>query len=453
MESEGETTKKYDNCLISEIRNELDKHCTLPFLCSNKTNVCRSFKDGIKALVIYNKETTMCKFPNYQIDVDFILNPSQPISSITNPNIKIVENPGYYFRFPKEVKVSQTTQNYGFITYIAEFGGWSGLFIGISLLSITCQALTFLDSETNKFTSAIIKSTKTFIIIGSSLIVIYVACSSVIKLTSNETGQETKYQTKYSGLSLAICRQEEIFLNRTTFLGNNINFWKRGSNISNIIDYITFYYSNGSRKVLRNLKEWKDGDKFPHSQVKIQNILQINNVLFCQTLNIDDINYIRIYPLKEIFLYIFMNQQFHSTIGKTRITPLPENSISTKKKRLYIHETLTTINLIYNEYVKDISEPYDICFLKHVINSKIENVLKPVSVNDIDNGIDQSSFDEVIKNFYEIRNLCPNPSKNIEATYETKILEKKRLLDTKRQTTFLTEVVLSLPNFSMDYKE
>ena len=426
MECE-ETAKEYDNCVMNEIQDML-KNCTLPFLNNNDRNLltCKSFEYGLEALKIFNKEETSCNVPCYQINQNVQLNPSRPVISMKNPSLNITKNPGYYFNFPSKVLRLEMSKEYGIITFIAEFGGWSGLFVGVSLLTIISKIIHKMSSDRTK-TKKFTKRTAIFCLVFVLGLVSYF---SIRKLLDHETGQDIQINAKYSDISLSICNEEPIFSHSSNYLGENIEFWKTGSNISTIFNRIVLTYKDGTVKTLKTNNKTITGDRMPESQAIIQNMIDTNNeVQFCQTIEIDNVRQIKIKALKDIFLYIHLNKHFRSNIGKTRLSVLPSNSIkadmyvSKKERKYYLHDTTTKIQLVYNEKVEKHTQSYDDCFSKYfkiTHNENVWNLLQPMNISSLRTGINANELKEYMRSIEQIRRMCPNSHDYVKATYETK---------------------------------
>ena len=66
--------------------------------------------------------------------LNVITNPVQSNSYVT---------PGYFIRIPSSVIFSEMNKSYTLISFVAEFGGWVGLFLGVSILG----GFEFVDSQ------------------------------------------------------------------------------------------------------------------------------------------------------------------------------------------------------------------------------------------------------------------------------------------------------------------
>ena len=53
-----------------------------------------------------------------------------------NALIDLGMQPGYYFNIPSTAQSVSMSHDYGIISFVAEFAGWSGILVGASLVSI-----------------------------------------------------------------------------------------------------------------------------------------------------------------------------------------------------------------------------------------------------------------------------------------------------------------------------
>ena len=451
-----ETPNHYDDCVMTEVENLLTT-CTFPFLSKkNIESVCRTFEDGKKALKVFNKEETKCKFPCYQINVDYQLHPSRLVFSKKNPNMIETENPSFFFNFPSKVKVSRMSEDYGIISYIAEFGGWSGLFIGISLLTITTEAIAFLNLKNTN----VGRQTRMVTILAFTILTGLVIYTSVSKWLENDTGQDVSFTTNYSNTSFSICWEEPIFYNSSIYRGNDKEFWKIGSDIHTMLGMIEITFKNGSQTY------WKNGDIFGENELllgllKVQNVLTNQmNIEFCQTLEIDyNIKLIKITTYKEVFLYVHMNKQFFKE--KKRLPLMPAQSISTdNRKKQYLHNTLLNIRFVYKEEIESTYGVFDNCIKHHLNNTNISAIMQPSNNIDEINGIDKDSLEE-LKNLIKIGSRLCHQNKDILATYETHVLRKKVPIEkmdlnfspmNRSKENQYVSIYLPLPDFAIHYK-
>ena len=85
-----------------------------------------------------SKLTSKCKSSCQVVDIRIEENPQNYGVLSRNENFKVgllrVSNmtPGYYINIPSTASLTSISYDYGFISYVAEFAGWSGMFVGAS---------------------------------------------------------------------------------------------------------------------------------------------------------------------------------------------------------------------------------------------------------------------------------------------------------------------------------
>ena len=130
-----ETKKK---CL-RENRSFLNTSCILPFEnTTGNDSICSTDEEGYDTMIKVSKVLNMCKQSCHIME---IRTEEIPLSYgvITSNEIALLEfgmQPGYYFNIPSTARVVSMSHDYGIISFVAEFAGWSGILIGASLVSI-----------------------------------------------------------------------------------------------------------------------------------------------------------------------------------------------------------------------------------------------------------------------------------------------------------------------------
>ena len=438
----------YDQCVATELLNKKSELCLLPFLAlESNLSMCHSFHDGLQALDIFNSQQNNCMLPCTQTKVEFSLNPSRNIYSNINPNTIVSENPGYNFAFPPSVTVSEMTEAYDIVSYVAEFGGWAGLFIGISFLGlyslvnqILCRSLKHKAFKSGLYLMELAFS------LGGSLILCFVCYTSVSKLIRDDIENDIGLMKDISNLQLSICSEESTYEN-TDYMGNNPDFWKNGSDISKALSYIQLDYKNGT---IQN---------YDLDQLQIHNLLNTDlNVEFCNTIpDISHVRQMKISTHKEIFFYLHLKQQFFGNYGKTRITAFPTKSFD----GLFFKNRVTLkLNLIYTYRVGTTINNEDDCIMNSFPFKNITPNLRPTGINDITNGMDEDIVRSVIHHLMQEDHQCPTPYANIKASYVTELEKFGDILDVNTNnisrnnlgTTPNAEILLLFPDIGMFYK-
>lgn len=443
----------FDECINNEILENLLYLCRLPFMSSYRnTSMCDSFEKGLEVYEKYNMDSTDCNIPCYQIDVNVYKNPSRNIFSVVNPYVEIEKKTSFMFLFPTTVTVSEMVENYDFISYFAELGGWSGLFIGVSLLSISFK-VTHLLSKIKEKEINMQKKVQHIVTLVSGFMIIFVIYTSFTKFIASNTEQDISLKNDYGNISLSICHEDPIFLNGT-YLGQSKEFWVKGSNFSTIIDKIEFIHINGSKE---------ERNESVNSNTKLHNILNSQKYIeFCQTIDLENsVKVVRIRSLKEIFAYIHLNQQLLYRSGKTRITLMPESSISKKGKTAFFSDTNIKIGLVYRKSVRGSKNFFDACMHGRFQNKTNVNIVYP-TIDNIEHGVDEKTLNAIKAFTVDGENACQKPDETLTATPEASpynnripmIINDKSTIDLNitgfgynRPTMYL-----SLPTLAVNYK-
>ena len=137
----SESQKSYDGCILGHAveRMMLEANCSIVFLGNNET-ACRDFASGQKAMEAYwsafwNTTATsmLCPKPCNFFNVDINFQTHDLLLEMFADNSYLYE--GGDFRDlrlepPSSVEVITTRYSYGVISFVAELGGWMGLFLG-----------------------------------------------------------------------------------------------------------------------------------------------------------------------------------------------------------------------------------------------------------------------------------------------------------------------------------
>ena len=119
-----------DQCIQDKIHQETMEKigCTTPF-GPNKTQICKDPKKSKNALEIYNRiigdANDLCLSPCEFIKPHMTLAFDHPNLNETYHYVKIING--------NRVKVMKSEYSYPFISFVAEAGGYVGLFLGVSI--------------------------------------------------------------------------------------------------------------------------------------------------------------------------------------------------------------------------------------------------------------------------------------------------------------------------------
>lgn len=256
----------YDSCLDYLITKNLQEHCQLPLVRGHKEMpVCKTNQDIKEALKIFQTSFPECQHSCSQIEVDIKLNPVDLLYTLKNPKnpVKTVF-PGYYITIPRAILVSTMQENYTPLSFIAEFGGWVGLFLGISVLGIFELLLGsyFCIGRLSKT----LKSAG-FVCLKATCIVClaYILFECCKKMKSGEIQLNVKIQEDTQNISLSFCSMENIYKENQlggnlTYMGNDPDFWNNLSNLRNKVDSLKVDFQNGEAIMLnaQNISKYFD---------------------------------------------------------------------------------------------------------------------------------------------------------------------------------------------------
>ena len=467
---------EYDNCFYNETQTILENLCATPFL-DNVRNItkCRNFKEGYNATQVYiNRATTECQKPCDQVHVQISINQVMPIYQYLNPNEETSPDPGYHFKIPSSVRVSEMKEDYNWVSYIAEAGGWSGLFTGISVLSLVGIASAFIKTSYNSGNN-IDKYLKALTLFLGIVVLAFVCKSAMSKLMKNPVGTDISFNSDYSDLSFSVCKEKSIYNYKEngSYQGNAKQFWNIKTNLVDYLRYINVTLKNGTVQSLlkRNnyyasfdilMKDKLNSYILPNSEDKIE---------FCLAFDVDKLQQIQIGAYSEVFLYLYHKNQSLFQQRKTRITALPAKSIEKDKNRnrIYLYNKHSAVKLNYiigvgNSFERD---SIDSCILNYIY--KRQDQLNTTLFNhknmDEENEMTEMILKQLNEGLTAAKEICPAPVKYIKADIQTensiqKIPIIQNFLDTpidilaendKRDHRWVV-IRISLPNFALIFE-
>ena len=204
------TDKTYDNC-YKEQKMELEIMCKPPFDPNFKNGqpICNTKEKGQQVLSKVTDLVDRCLPTCQQFDINVLDIPSTYLLFEMNkdflPSLQSVYKfkPGFYINVPARGRHIQLAHNYGFVSFVAEFAGWSSIFVGASLIAILIWIKApldykiFLDFNFNKLID-VVK-------IISCLILAYLFYACVQRLAKKEEGIMVDFKRTESELDITIC--------------------------------------------------------------------------------------------------------------------------------------------------------------------------------------------------------------------------------------------------------
>ena len=426
-EYECETSLSYDKCLETEAIS----NCSLPFQTQTiQPQICKNFTDGLLAFKSFNRFETSCRYPCYQIKISHKVNPSRLVYSVLN-NANVGEEPGYIIQLPAQVKVTEMTEAYTTVSFIAEFGGWSGLFVGISLMALLSKAgQLLLESNYSKLNRKMHYITVAL----SSIAICYVCYTSIDKLFAKNVGNDISFFDDYSDIRLSICTEDNLYFNNT-YLGGDRQFWMDGSNLSLKISSLKLVVKrNGSRiEKIYYVSEEKtrqvdnDIDLMTRDlKINSMNWILKDKVQFCHSLYVGNIpDYLKIFVKQEVFFFIHLKNQFLYLTGKTRLTVMPEQSIiENSEESISLAHTSNNPNFEKYNYIGQDLTNYDSCVLNH-LDAHTAGFYSPSKIETNYSGLDHSDIRRVRANIIASQNLCKKPAETLVTNYDSNIMKNR----------------------------
>ena len=143
-----------DDC-VARLRLEVNTTCALPWENATQLQlpICTDYLQGLNATKLVSNLYTQCKQSCIQINVHTQENPLNYLVAICRQVfIQGMRNlfnyrTAYYVYLPPFARLITSEHNYLLASYIADFGGWSGIFIGISVTGIISTILGMISDK------------------------------------------------------------------------------------------------------------------------------------------------------------------------------------------------------------------------------------------------------------------------------------------------------------------
>ena len=213
-----------------------------PYLSFNSSRTTR------EALKLFRTSADNCLTPCTQVKVDIRLNPVNWLHVLVIPkHTEMTYTPGYVINIPSTIVYSEMQESYTLISFIAEFGGWVGLLLGISLLgSFEYLSSKLLNGDHKKCFLRLIEILKLACMVG----VLFVLFKSGQKYINEDTSTDINLETDLPKTSVSMCFVENLYSENTlntnySYIGNLSGFWSNLTKISDSIEQIDITYENG----------------------------------------------------------------------------------------------------------------------------------------------------------------------------------------------------------------
>ena len=281
----------------------------------NYKSVCKNHSGILEVMNMIQTSSNRCVAPSKQVKVKMLFNPVNWLNVINNPIKSNTFTPGYVIRIPSFVLYSEMTESYTLISFIAEFGGWVGLFLGVSILggfefveNQLCSSIHF------RFTKKMFSKSGLILKMASSLGVLIIVVQCGFKLINTEKSTDVKIVEKFNNVSISLCSVENIYQIRPNdtnlyYMGNSTSFWNNITRLSNNLERIEFVLENGNSVTIYD-SSWDNGSQY--IQYSINTPKFDTFIETCHTLDLKHWNRIKkmeVFAKKELTIYIHITGQ------------------------------------------------------------------------------------------------------------------------------------------------
>ena len=307
-------TDTFDSCVDNFIKTTLNDHCQLPFMKDTigEIPICNTGDSMQGALNLFQTSHLECLDSCSQIEVKIEANPVDWTYILMNPKFPVkTVIPGYYLTIPRTVLVSRMVENYTTVSFIAEFGGWVGLFLGVSLLGVfKLMVVPYFNSDSDKLLKKILMTGLTFMKTVCIICLAYILFKCCEKMITGEIKSDVKFQDDLKNISLSLCSMENIY--RVEYLGANLSyvgnipgFWINITKIMDKLDTLQIDFQNGNKVTIKD---------FTQSQYYFELTFNIPRygtyIETCHTLSLKNhIKMLKVKAKKEMRIYVHMSGQ------------------------------------------------------------------------------------------------------------------------------------------------
>ena len=352
----------------------------------------------------------------------------------------------YYFNIQQEIIISQLRQSYSFVSFIADVGGWTGLFLGLSIVSFIKVLM-----ETLKLPKRFSTLTLRISLLVASVMIGMITIYCCLKLLDRKTGSKINIEPTINNLSFSLCSLENVFTNEVDkpgdildrYIGDNASFWNQNTKLQNKIRKMEIWFKNGERKVIFDAESNLTTHFLEHS---INIPFEGTFIETCHTFNLhykNSIDRIEVRARKELVCYLHITGQLlhpDSRQGFSIMNPSYVQLLNLKDIILFSSSTffkMKVLNLtdIINTPYSD-RFTYDKCILS--LLSEKENVsnsiLNPNEGTAYTFGLEQNKFKGLgrILSSHKSTAVCEYPNNRLNIKYVQE--RSKKRTETQRNT-------------------
>ena len=232
-----EEATSFDSCVKYSTYLQMHDQCNRSY---NTKSLMRKMLDLDKTGV------HSCPVSCTQVNIGMRLTPINWLDVlVTSKHLDKMLAPGYYMTIPSAISFTEMYEGYTLVSFIAELGGWVGLFLGVSLLvavEFTSSKLCKLNE--NMYCKVFVSKCLTILKIACSMGVAFIFVKCCLKVIEGETSTDIYIENRLPNNSIALCSTKNVY-NGSAYIGNSSSFWTNLTKVSNIIAQIVFVYETG----------------------------------------------------------------------------------------------------------------------------------------------------------------------------------------------------------------
>ena len=312
----------YDKCLFDYWIENSGK-CSLPFFESNKTNTCSTFKEGEMEMKNILSLEVKCLLPCVEFEMEILENPVLYADS-QNKSLPYYQSQieahlfrymdtynGYLVHLPKYLTYRKSSHSYDGISYVAEFAGWAGIFLGISLSGSLLAILQYVQSfkPIESFLQKFIKGIMTLTYVLCMTYIAYLTVTLTLKLLENRLSTSISLEETKVDFAITICA--------THIIRENESF--NGTKYHSLITENLYTEWNKLSSKLSKISIFADGEEYALDPLQLGKASQVNLPLtigtidFCHTIDLSSANQIEkifINVTSEVKIFLHYPGQF-----------------------------------------------------------------------------------------------------------------------------------------------
>ena len=440
-----EETYSYDSCILNSNLEAMREKCVPPFAVINQTGVeslCTNFTEGEEALTVFQQSPQTCKPSCFETVVKLNMVPVDVLFPTLNPNSpSSTPFTGYLFRVPTKVVSSTIFGTYTIVSLIAEFGGWMGLLLGLSILGVMNHWWGKCD-EKLEFSKVLKITPKLLMYLVSLVFIGLVFGRALLRMLYKETGLDVNIEETNSDLSISFCSMESVYLNQTSkdgkfelvYVGNSSSIWNTDMKLRSKIEFITAELRNGT--IINIYKEQYNMSQYILYSTNIPRL--INYFENCHTLDLKfgvPVKKLSLVALKEFTIYVHKTGQLLNMDLRHGFNYVNSQSMQTRIGRVFVYSTRLKLSIEllslgavqYNAY--SLNSTFDDCVLDTMSKEEETEAVKPTSVLKLNElglnnvNLTELEFTKLRKGFQQenIYSFCDYPSEIAKISYAPEV--------------------------------